>query len=34
MICPMCLIKLEPHNNTNFCSVECYKEFIEEGGIE
>ena len=34
MKCCMCLKELEPHNPNEFCSVECYDEFKEMGGIE
>lgn len=30
----MCLTELEPHNPNDFCSIECYKEFKEMGGVE
>ena len=32
MICAMCLTKII--SPAEFCSIECYKEFKDQGGIE
>ena len=33
-LCAGCGEILELENNTDFCCVECYKKFLDEGGIE